>query len=57
MKINYIGESFGIEGLTNGQIYDAIEENWMYRVFDDSGEDFKICHLAFGFLISNPKKS
>ena len=40
MKIKYIGESFGVEGLTNGKIYDATEENGMYRVFDDSGEDY-----------------
>lgn len=40
MKIKYIGKSFGITGLTNGKIYDAIEENSLYRVIDDSGEDY-----------------
>ena len=40
MKIKYIGESFGVDSLTNGKIYDASEENGMYRVIDDSGEDY-----------------
>lgn len=41
MKVKYIGESFGVEGLTNGNIYEviAIEDN-MLRVIDDSGEDY-----------------
>ena len=41
MKVKYIGESFGIDSLTNEKIYDAEEENeYMYRVIDDSGEDY-----------------
>lgn len=40
MKIKYIGESFGVDSLTNGKIYNAVEENGMYRVIDDSGEDY-----------------
>ena len=41
MKLRYIGESFGIDSLTNGKIYDAeIENEWTYRVVDDSGEDY-----------------
>lgn len=41
MKLRYIGESFGIDSLTNGKIYDAeIENEGMYRVIDDSGEDY-----------------
>lgn len=40
MKLRYIGESFGIDSLTDGKIYDAVEENGMYRVVDDSGEDY-----------------
>lgn len=51
MKVRYIGESFGVEGLTNNKIYEvsAIEDN-MLRVIDDSGEDylysaFKPCSL------------
>lgn len=40
MKLRYIGPSFGIDSLTNGKIYEAIEEDGMYRVIDDSGEDY-----------------
>lgn len=41
MKIKYIGESFGVDSLTNGKIYEAsIENEWMYRVIDDSGEGY-----------------
>lgn len=40
MKIKYIGESFGVDSLTNGKIYEATEENGMYRVIDDSEEDY-----------------
>lgn len=40
MKVRYVGESFGVDSLTDGKIYDAVEENGMYRVIDDSGEDY-----------------
>lgn len=40
MKLKYIGESFGVDSLTNGKIYDAIEDDGAYRVIDDSGEDY-----------------
>ena len=40
MKLRYIGPSFGIDSLTNGKIYEAIEKDGMYRVIDDSGEDY-----------------
>lgn len=40
MKIKYVGSSFGVDSLTDGKIYDATEENGMYRVIDDSGEDY-----------------
>ena len=40
MKIRYIGESFGAVSLTNGKVYEATEEDGMYRVIDDSGEDY-----------------
>lgn len=41
MKLKYIGESFGAASLTNGKIYEAsIDESGMYRVIDDSGEDY-----------------
>ena len=40
MKVKYIGESFGIDSLTNGKTYMAVEDNGMYRVVDDSDEDY-----------------
>lgn len=41
MKLKYVGESFGVDGLTNGKIYDAtVEDNDYYRVIDDSEEDY-----------------
>lgn len=41
MKLRYIGESFGVDELTNGKIYEAsIENEDYYRVIDDSGEDY-----------------
>lgn len=41
MKVKYIGESFGVEGLTNNKIYEVIAiEDGMLRVIDDSGEDY-----------------
>ena len=40
MKLKYVGQSFGVDSLTNGKIYDAVEEDGMYRVTDDSGEDY-----------------
>ena len=41
MKLRYVGESFGVDSLTNGKVYEATEENeMMYRVVDDSGEDY-----------------
>lgn len=41
MKLKYIGESFGVDSLTDGKIYEASEDpSGMYRVTDDSGEDY-----------------
>ena len=40
LKIKYIGPSFGVDSLTNGKTYEATEEDGMYRVIDDSGEDY-----------------
>ena len=44
MKLRYIGESFGVDELTNGKIYEATlgegAEEGFYRVIDDSGEDY-----------------
>ncbi|MRM91186.1 hypothetical protein EAI28_22945 [Faecalicatena contorta] len=41
MKARYVGESFGVDSLTNGKIYEILEDDHgMYRVIDDSGEDY-----------------
>ncbi len=40
VKLKYKGESFGVDSLTDGKIYNAVEEDGMYRVIDDSGEDY-----------------
>ena len=40
MRLKYIGESFGVDELTNGKIYEAQDEGDFYRVIDDSGEDY-----------------
>ncbi|MGL5511719.1 MAG: hypothetical protein ACRDBM_00565 [Sporomusa sp.] len=40
MKLRYVGQSFGVDSLTDGKIYEAVEEEGMYRVIDDSGEDY-----------------
>lgn len=41
MKVRYIGKEFGVEGLTNGKIYECVGiEDGMLRVIDDSGEDY-----------------
>lgn len=41
MLLKYVGESFGVDSLTNGQIYEAtVEDDDYYRVIDDSGEDY-----------------
>ena len=40
MKLRYVGPSFGVDSLTDGKVYEATEENGMYRVVDDSGEDY-----------------
>lgn len=43
MKVRYIGQSFGIDGLTGGKIYTVLEvdsDTGALRVVDDSGEDY-----------------
>lgn len=41
MKVRYVGISFGVEGLTNGKIYECIGiEDGMLRIIDDSDEDY-----------------
>lgn len=48
-KVKYIGESFGVDSLTDGEVYDVIEvlKDDLMRVVDDSGEDYL-------YSISNP---
>lgn len=49
LKIKYIGESFGVDGLTNGEIYECLGEDMgLLRVIDDSGEDYL-------YSVGNPK--
>lgn len=40
MKLRYIGESFGVDSLTDGKVYEATDEGDFYRVIDDSEEDY-----------------
>ncbi len=42
MKVKYVGQSFGIDGLTDGKIYTVLEvdELGFLRVIDDSDEDY-----------------
>lgn len=40
MKLKYIGESFGVDSLTDGKNYEATDEGDFYRVIDDSGENY-----------------
>lgn len=41
MKVRYVGISFGVEGLTNGKIYECVGiEDGMLRIIDDSDEDY-----------------
>lgn len=43
MRVKYIGKSFGVDGLTNGNVYEVLEYDdaiGALRVIDDSGEDY-----------------
>lgn len=41
MKLQYIGKSFGVDSLTNGEIYECLGVEFCFvRVIDDSGEDY-----------------
>lgn len=41
MKVRYIGQSFGVDSLTNGKIYECLGvEPPFIRIIDDSGEDY-----------------
>ncbi|MTC90717.1 hypothetical protein GKS17_05200 [Streptococcus uberis] len=41
-KLRYVGESFGVDSLTDGNIYEVIEflPDDLIRIIDDSGEDY-----------------
>lgn len=42
-KLRYIGESFGVDGLTNNTIYDCVgisTNGEMFSIVDDSGENY-----------------
>lgn len=50
-KVKYVGENFGIDGLTNNKIYDFVKidyDNNLIDVVDDSGENYV-------YQIENPK--
>lgn len=41
MKLRYVGPSFGVDGLTNGRIYQCLAvENGLLRIIDDSDDDY-----------------
>ena len=41
MKLRYAGASFGVDGLTGGNVYECLGiDGGMLRVVDDSGEDY-----------------
>lgn len=41
-KLRYVGESFGVDSLTDGNIYEVVEflPDNLVRIIDDSGEDY-----------------
>lgn len=40
-KVKYSGESFGVDSLTNGEVYDVVrDETGMIKIVDDSEEDY-----------------
>jgi hypothetical protein len=43
MKVKYIGQNIGIDGLFNGGIYEVVEVDELtgaLRIIDESGEDY-----------------
>lgn len=43
MKVRYLGKSFGVDGLTDGKVYEVLEYDervGALRVADDSGEGY-----------------
>ena len=40
-KLKYVGETFGVDGLTDGTIYNVVKDKYgTLKVVDDSGEDY-----------------
>lgn len=41
-KVKYVGESFGVDSLTDSNIYNVLEviDDDLIRIVDDSGEDY-----------------
>lgn len=40
-KVKYSGESFGVDSLTDGEVYDVVrDETGMIKIVDDSEEDY-----------------
>lgn len=43
MKVRYVGKSFGVDGLSDGKVYEVLEiddDSGALRIVDDSGEDY-----------------
>lgn len=57
MKLKYVGPTFGAMSLTNGKIYEAEIDSvtGLYRVIDDSGEDYLYSKNNPGPLDGNVK--
>ena len=48
-KVKYVGESFGVDSLTDGDIYVVVrDENGTIKIVDDSDEDYI-------YNLNNPK--
>lgn len=40
-KLKYVGETFGVDGLTDGVTYNVVKDKYgTLKVVDDSGEDY-----------------
>ncbi len=43
MRVRYVGQSFGVDSLTDGKEYEVLEldpDSGALRIIDDSGEDY-----------------
>ncbi len=40
-KVKYVGEFFGVDSLTDGEVYDVVrDKNETLKIVDDSGKDY-----------------